>query len=187
MTSPRFVLPETIVVNEQVQLELINMRHAAALMKLIDKQRPYLSVWLPWVDNMLQLKDAEQYISGCKTRQNAGNEYGYVIRVNGQMAGRIGVYKINSFNQHAEIGYWLDESLQGRGIMTAACTSIVQQCFTQPGLHRLEIRCAEKNEKSAAIPLRLGFSYEGLLRDAEKLPSGFVSLKVFGLLRSNFQ
>lgn len=179
-------LMSNLRVSETVTLELIEPHHAAGLLKLIDKQRPYLKQWLPWVDNMQKPDDAQRYIEACTLRQEAGNEYGYMLMVNGEAAGRVGIYKLDYYNGIGEIGYWISEDLQGKGIMTAACKILVQYAFTTLQINRIEIRCVEHNLKSAAIPERLGFKYEGLLRNAEKLPTGFVNLKVYSLLQNEW-
>ncbi len=49
-------------------------------------------------------------------------------------------------------------------------------------LNRVEIRCAVGNQKSQAIPKRLGFVQEGVLRDAEWLYDHFVDHLVYAML-----
>jgi ribosomal-protein-serine acetyltransferase len=55
------------------------------------------------------------------------------------------------------------------------------------GLHRIEIRCATGNTRSAAIPLRLGFTEEGTLHEAEWLYDHWVDLRVFALVDVNWK
>jgi ribosomal-protein-serine acetyltransferase len=66
--------------------------------------------------------------------------------------------------------------------MTNACRAVVTAAFENYPLHRIEIRCATGNHKSCAIPKRLGFTYEGRLRQAEWLYDHFVDLEVFSIL-----
>jgi ribosomal-protein-serine acetyltransferase len=53
--------------------------------------------------------------------------------------------------------------------MTKACEGFFKYGFKELGLNRIEIRVATENEKSRAIPERLGFVEEGKIREAEWL------------------
>ena len=64
-----------------------------------------------------------------------------------------------------EIGYWLDSRLCGQGYMTEAVQGITAFAFTELLARRVEIRCDALNEKSQAIPMRLGYWHEGTLRN----------------------
>ena len=55
------------------------------------------------------------------------------------------------------------------------------------GLHRVEIRAAEDNLRSRAIPERLGFEQEGVLREAERVGERYHDLVVYGLMASEWQ
>jgi RimJ/RimL family protein N-acetyltransferase len=48
--------------------------------------------------------------------------------------------------------------------MTECCQKVIGICFHEYGLNRLEIRCDPANGRSRAIPERLGFVQEGVLR-----------------------
>jgi len=66
--------------------------------------------------------------------------------------------------------------------MTKACESFIDYAFNDFKLNRVEIRCAENNFKSRAIPQRLGFTKEGLIRDSEWLYDHYVDHIVYGML-----
>ncbi len=70
--------------------------------------------------------------------------------------------------------------------MTRACRALVGHAFTELNLNRVEIRCASDNARSCAIPERLSFRREGLLREAEWLYDRFVDHVVYGLIRSEW-
>ncbi len=65
-----------------------------------------------------------------------------------------------------EIGYWVRASAAGQGYVTEAVKLLVDYAFTQLHANRVEIRCDERNERSAAVARRLGFVQEGRLRNA---------------------
>lgn len=75
-----------------------------------------------------------------------------------------GLHRINWEVPCFEIGYWIDTRYSGRGYMTEAVQGISDFAFEELGANRLEIRCDVDNSKSRAIPERLGFQLEGILK-----------------------
>ena len=103
------------------------------------------------------------------------------------LCGAIGLHRIDRRQKSTSIGYWIDLEHQGKGIVSAACRAIVTQGFRDFGLHRIEIRCATRNHRSSAIPRRLGFVEEGILREAEWLYDRWVDLRVFSMLAQDWK
>ncbi len=90
-------------------------------------------------------------------------------------------------NRKTEIGYWLGEAYQGRGIMTRSVEALCGVAFGVLGLNRVQIQCAVGNSRSSAIPRRLGFTLEGIARAGELQADGrFSDIEVYSLLREEY-
>ena len=63
----------------------------------------------------------------------------------------------------AWLGYWVESSVQGRGVATSAVALVVGHGFGTAGLHRMEATVALDNLASQAVLHRLGFRQEGRL------------------------
>src|SRR5690606_11963780 len=107
----------------------------------------------------------------------------YTIRYQGQVAGIIGYKEIDRINNKLEVGYWLGEHFQGKGIMVRSCQALVQHAFAHMSINRVQFRVAVGNTKSSHIPKQLGFTLEGIMRDGEWLRGRFVDLEVYSMLR----
>lgn len=65
--------------------------------------------------------------------------------------------------QSASLGYSVDQSLEGRGVMAGALTCAIAEMFSARGrLHRVEAAIRPENERSLALARRLGFTEVGL-------------------------
>ncbi len=177
----------SIQVDDAISLEFLEEAHAASLFNLINDNRNYLKQWLPWVDNMQSVENAKAYITSCTKQATEKTDFGYAIMYRKKMAGRIGMHHINQQNKIGEIGYWLADDLQGKGIVKKCCTALIKYGFINLGLNRIEIKCAVGNNKSQAIPQKLNFKQEGILRQAEWLNGKFIDLYLYSMLKEEWE
>lgn len=83
----------------------------------------------------------------------------------GEFIGSSGLHRINWDIPKFEIGYWIDTRFSGRGYITESTEAITKFAFTELNAKRVEIRCDPRNTKSRAIPEKLGFTLEGILKN----------------------
>jgi ribosomal-protein-serine acetyltransferase len=176
-----------IKVDNTLEMVLIDSHHAEALYQLVKANRLHLREWLPWVDHMRSVDDFRKYIHSSKQRYANHSEMGYVILKENVMIGRLGLYNIDLTNKSASIGYWLDKGQEGQGIITRCCKAVIDEGFSYLQLNRIEIRAATANFKSQAIPERLGFKREGIIRQGEFVNNNFVDLYVYSMLKTEWQ
>ena len=173
----------TIRVDDEIFLRPPRMSDAEDLFALVDSNRDYLRRWLPWIDTICSAKDYRPWIEG----RVGGNEYRLLIVYKGAVVGATGVRDLDSPNKAGEIGYWLAENMQGRGIVTRACLVLLGRAFGSWGLNRVQIRVATGNRKSLAIPERLGLQFEGVLRQAELVNGEYYDLALYSMLASEWR
>ena len=80
------------------------------------------------------------------------------------------------------MGYWLDAGFEGRGLVTRAVTAVLDHAFGPLGLHRVELQTTTDNTRSLRVAERLGFTQEGVLREAAAFPGERRDVVVHGLL-----
>ena len=172
-------------IGEQIELGLVEHRHARELFELIESNRPHLREWMNWVDRRRNLAEAAAYVATSLKQFALGQGVHAGVWEQGKLCGMINCFPIDWPNKAACLEYWLAASHQGRGLMSASCRAMIEYSFGTLGLHRLTIRCASENRRSRAIPERLGFTFEGLARDAEWLYDHFVHHAVYGLVKGD--
>lgn len=173
-------------IGEKHELELMADGHAEELFELTEKNREYLRQWLPWLDSNKYLQNTIDFIKYSRRQYKENSSMQMCIRYDAQLAGVIGFHKVDWLNHSTGIGYWLSRDRQGKGIMTASCVCLLDYAFGQLGLNRVEIRCATGNNRSRAIPERLGFVAEGTVRQAEWLYDHYVDHVVYSMLREEW-
>jgi ribosomal-protein-serine acetyltransferase len=105
----------------------------------------------------------------------------------GALIGVIALEYVDSVNRMTEIGYWLSAEAEGKGLILKTCPTLIDYAFRTLNLNRVQIRCASENIRSRAIPEKLGFRQEGILRRAEKLHDRYVDLIVYGMLADEWK
>jgi ribosomal-protein-serine acetyltransferase len=173
------------VIDNEIELRMLEVRHAAELFALTNRNRGYLSVWLPWVRMTHEVGDTERFVRSVMGQHAAGDGFSAGIWHRNELCGVIGLHKIDWPNRSVSLGYWVAKDKQGSGIITKATRVVVEYCFHQLDLHRVEIRCGVENQKSQAIPRRLGFRQEGILRQAQWLGDRWTDLLVFSRLATD--
>ena len=168
-------------------LQLLEERHAPAVFAVVDRDREYLRKWLPWVDPTTEVEDTLKFIK--TTLEQFANNAGLTAGIwrGDEYAGTIGTHKIDWLNRKVEIGYWIASKYQGQGIVTAACRVLTEHAFEEWELNRVEIHCAPGNERSCAIPKRLGFQFEGVLREAQLLDGKYLDTNVYAMLARDWK
>lgn len=176
-------LMEKLIISDQQFLEKLNLSHVEFIFNAIDQNRKFLRKWLPFVDFTNKIADTERFVSSILEKTVSVRDEVYVIWYKHEFAGLIGFKDIDRINDKIEIGYWLVEKMTGRGIATSATRKMVNLAFRNMEMNRIQIRCGVGNEKSSAIPRRLGFTFEGVERNGERHNRSYIDLEIFSLLK----
>lgn len=156
-------------INKNISLKLFEITDAEELLNLINSNRSYLREWLGWIDSTKDISDTKSFIKDSKEQFASNNGFQAGIWFDQKLIGVIGFVDIDWEDKKTEIGYWLDRDYQGNGIITKSCEALINYAFHRLKLNKVEIHCAEKNKKSQAVPKRLGFTKEGVIREAQCL------------------
>jgi Acetyltransferases, including N-acetylases of ribosomal proteins len=104
-----------------------------------------------------------QMVRYLRGEASAGRMLPFVVTYRGRLVGQLTVGGITWGSMcSANIGYWIDEAVAGRGIMPTAVALATDHCFTTLGLHRIEVCIRPENAPSRRVVEKLGFREEGL-------------------------
>ena len=151
-----------------------------------------VSRYLALVPYPYRKKDGKSFIGHCisesKKKPRENYEFGIELKGEKQLAGVIGLTKVNYFNKKATIGYWLGENYWRQGIMGEAVEKILEFAFRTLKLQRIDVEAFIGNEGSNSLIKKLGFEYEGIRKKygRSKATGKYRDVYVYGLLRENW-
>jgi len=175
------------LVGDGLELKQFEWSDADAVFAAVGRNREYLRQWLPWVDQTHSADDIRQFVSRASAQFEAGLGPSAGIWLDGALVGSIGCHPIELANRSCSLGYWIVAGLQGKGVVTRCCSNLMTHLFNNMALHRVEIRCGTGNARSCAIPRRLGFTLEGVLREAQWVNDRWVDLEVWSMLEHDWR
>lgn len=176
-----------ITINEKLALKLRHIEDAEVVFALTDKNREHLRPWFPWVDSTLTPEDTKKFLEGELEKFEKKVAVDLGVWYEGAWVGSMGFHTINVANEWGEIGYWIAKEYEGKGIMTQCVKAMITYGFHDLNLHRIQIKCDANNTKSKAIPERLGFIFEGTVRENHKRNGEFSDGLIYGLLKNEWK
>lgn len=174
--------PVSIPVDDQLSLALYRDEDAPEAFQLITSNRQHLATYLPWVDTIHTLADEQEALQILQQRAHEFDACSYAIRFQGQLVGSVGFHKYDEESRAIEIGYWLAKDAEGKGIITRSVVALLRVAFDEWRLNKVLIFCNPSNVRSCAIPQRLGFHFDGTLREVQVLHGKLNDLKMFSML-----
>lgn len=174
-------------INDHLRLSLPEPRHADKLTSLVQRNLEHLQPWMPWAVDDYSAEHALRWVGQVLNEFAQNGQFNALIILDEEIVGTIGFHALDTQNQHAQIGYWIDKDHQGKGLVSKCCRVLIDYLFDTMNLNRVQINCNVENIRSRAIPERLGFTHEGTIRHAEKIKGRFGDWAIYGLLRDEWK
>jgi len=120
-------------------------------------------------------------------KENRGIRWGILMKGSSNLIGTCGFYDWNKHSCRAEIGYDLNPSFWGQGIMREALQAILTYGFRKMKLNRIQAIIDSENTRSMNVVSRLGFGKEGVLRQRSFFKGKFRDDVLFSLLKEGWK
>lgn len=141
----------------RVELRAWTLDHLDDRHRLIQPNVEYLLPWLPWAaKEPLSRADATALIDGWQEDRRCGRAVHFAMWLGERPVGGLGV--IRKADRTAELGYFLDRAHWGLGIVTTTVRAMTNALLARPDTDRVLILHEAHNERSRAVPERLGFT-----------------------------
>ncbi|WP_353989465.1 GNAT family protein [Pediococcus argentinicus] len=94
--------------------------------------------------------------------------------------------RIDEATKSAEIGYVLNRSFWGGGIMPEAVRELLRVGFDELGLNRIFATYNAKNTKSGRVMQKIGMQKEGVLRQGAVIKGELIDKVYYSILKSEY-
>ncbi|WP_448097469.1 GNAT family N-acetyltransferase [Luteibacter yeojuensis] len=167
-----------------VSLRVHRPTDAEALAAAVRESVATVGRWQDWCHEGYGTADADTWMDICRKDWLLGDGYEMLI-VDARtdvILGGMGVNQRNREQRFANLGYWVRESMQGRGIATRAGRLAIRFAFGTAKVARLEIVAAWDNLPSRKTAERLGGIFEGRLRKRLVVKETSVDAAMYSLI-----
>lgn len=174
-------------IDENLKLSLPELWRADEITDVVRSNLKHLQPWMPWAVDDYSVDSAKEWIQRTLSEFAEDGRFNAIILVDERPVGSIGFHNLNTAHGSAEIGYWIDKSHEGKGIITRCCKVLIDYLFGVRGLNRIQINCNVENKRSRAVPERLGFTLEGVHRQVELINGRFGDWAVYAMLKEEWK
>jgi RimJ/RimL family protein N-acetyltransferase len=145
-----------LVVGERLRLDVWSADMVDEVLALVVRSQPTLAEFLPWATTMPSREEEAAAQATSEEAWREGRMAGWMLIEDSVIRGMVGLHRRGGPDE-LEIGYWLDDTATGRGLMTEACAMATDVAFSVDGIDVVEILHDMANPRSEGVPRRLGY------------------------------
>lgn len=160
---------ERLIVEDDLSLHSTSPSYCDQLFEAMMYNKDLLSEYLYWARSLDKMSNTYKFFEDRLDQHQSNKSKLYAIMYKGKAVGSISFNTLDLINKTAEIGYWLDSRVQGKGVLTKALQHLIAFYSQQNIVKRFFLKCAVVNDRSNAVAIRAGFKLEGTLKSAEFL------------------
>lgn len=171
---------------ERLVLRKMTLGDAAAVFAYASD--PEVTRYVLW-ETHRSVEDSRAFLELTERKYEGGGEpdWGMVYKGDGRFVGTCGFVGWSREHARAEMGYVLNRTYRGRGLVPEAVRAMIAFGFEKMDLNRVEARCVAENTASARVMEKAGMTYEGTLRQREFLKGAYRDMKLYAILRGEYR
>ena len=169
---------------DNYKISLLHTNDSNAFFELIESNRPRLEDFFAGtVSKTRTLKDTIDYCIEIQNRIQSKTYFPYMITdlSTDKFVGLVDVKNIDWNVPKAELGSFIDQQYEGKGIVSKATNLVVDHSVEKYNFIKLLCRANSRNKGSIAVILKNGFELEGTIRKDYRTTKGeIVDLNYYG-------
>ncbi len=172
------------IVTGDLCIRPFHSRDHSAFLAAVRESVPSVGRWLPWCREEYSADDAWSWFRHCRRDLAAGVscDLGLFSRDSGVFLGGIAIHHLIPGHHCGELGYWVRQSQQGKGIAPQAMAAMAEYGFGELSLVRLEIVTARENRAGRRVAEKIGALFEGVARNRLSLHGRVHDAVIYSLI-----
>jgi RimJ/RimL family protein N-acetyltransferase len=173
--------PLLIDLPEQIETERLLLRSPRAgdgpmVHEAVMESLETLQPWMPWANPAPLVEQTETWCRKSHAELIARREWHLLAfrKDTGGYIGTVGMHNLDWAVPRFELGYWLRRAAERQGFMGEMVDAMTRLLLSSLSAQRVEIRMDPNNARSRKVAERLGFEFEGVLRNDSRTPTGEV-------------
>ena len=163
----------TTLTGNIVRLEPLATSHIPALLDIGVAPE----IWTHWQFGGTVRSKLQTELNSALLLRSQGSQYPFVViaQKDEKVIGSTRLFDLHPEHKKLEIGWtWYAPEYWGKGYNTECKLLLFRFCFEILGVHRIQLKTRETNQRSAAAIRKAGAQYEGILRKDRVMPDGQV-------------
>ncbi|MEZ9232388.1 GNAT family N-acetyltransferase [Vibrio amylolyticus] len=172
-------------IDNELKIALVQESFAPLYADLVFDQKDYLSRWLAWPKHCHSEQDFCLFVQRSLHDYADGKSMTCAIIYHDELVGNCSFNSIDHDLKKVEVGYWLCQSKQGKGIVTRVVNKLIQIAFDDLDMNKVELSAATENKPSRAVAKRVGMKFEGVITNRENIEGRILDHAIYGIHRNN--
>lgn len=173
-------------VDENISLIKPELDLAPEMFKLVNSNRDFLNRYITFAQNKNTENQVSHFLREIISFNIGGQKFNMLVKYKDKLAGLIGLHRIYPADARAEIGYWMGEEFQGKGIMSKSIPVFLRYAFEGRAINRVELITLTSHHRNIKMVEKLGFIKEGTMKERYFMHDTFQDAVSYRMLKQEF-
>ncbi|MDX3526400.1 GNAT family protein [Streptomyces sp. ID05-39B] len=155
-----------ISLGEGAELRPLDPWHAEEFLTHLERGREFINQYIPFAAKATDVPGAREVLQRYADMRAADTGSLHGIWLDGDLVGGVLFLNFDAEQANCEVGCWLEPAGTGRGLVTRAMRVLIDHAVERRGIHRVEWVASAGNVPSLNVARRLGFTRDGVRREA---------------------
>ncbi|MFI1049119.1 GNAT family N-acetyltransferase [Streptomyces griseoruber] len=152
--------------DDGAELRPLDPWHAEEFLAHLERGREFINEYIPFGSQATDTAGAREVLQRYADLRAADTGSLHGLWLEGKLVGGVLFLNFDAESGNCEVGCWLEPAATGRGLVTRAMRILIDFAVERRGIERVEWVASAGNANSLNVARRLGFTRDGVRREA---------------------